>query len=94
MWRRGADPEGYAANFVESEQILQSKGYTASYVQVSFFRHTNDFIISFILIYVLIVLVSWFCVVKINSLSTLKYLDKTICFVGTRFYAILVGADC
>ncbi|VAH10466.1 unnamed protein product [Triticum turgidum subsp. durum] len=34
MWRRGADPEGYAANFVESEQIMQSKGYTASYVQV------------------------------------------------------------
>lgn len=34
MWRRGADPEGYAANFVESEQIVQSKGFTASYVQV------------------------------------------------------------
>ncbi|XP_040247377.1 phosphoinositide phosphatase SAC7 isoform X1 [Aegilops tauschii subsp. strangulata] len=34
MWRRGADAEGYAANFVESEQIMQSKGYTASYVQV------------------------------------------------------------
>lgn len=34
MWRRGADAEGYAANFVESEQILQSKGFTASYVQV------------------------------------------------------------
>ncbi|CAL4988344.1 unnamed protein product [Urochloa decumbens] len=34
MWRRGADPEGYAANFVESEQIMQSKGFTASYVQV------------------------------------------------------------
>ncbi|KAM0899243.1 hypothetical protein ACQ4PT_021412 [Festuca glaucescens] len=33
-WRRGADPEGYAANFVESEQIMQSKGFTASYVQV------------------------------------------------------------
>ncbi|XP_044970142.1 phosphoinositide phosphatase SAC7-like [Hordeum vulgare subsp. vulgare] len=33
-WRRGADPEGYAANFVESEQIMQTKGYTASYVQV------------------------------------------------------------
>uniref|UniRef100_M8CCX5 Uncharacterized protein n=1 Tax=Aegilops tauschii TaxID=37682 RepID=M8CCX5_AEGTA len=32
--RRGADAEGYAANFVESEQIMQSKGYTASYVQV------------------------------------------------------------
>ncbi|XP_020403995.1 phosphoinositide phosphatase SAC7 isoform X2 [Zea mays] len=34
MWRRGADPKGYAANFVESEQIMQSKGFTASYVQV------------------------------------------------------------
>ncbi|OQU78725.1 hypothetical protein SORBI_3008G039100 [Sorghum bicolor] len=34
MWRRGADAEGYAANFVESEQIMQSKGFTASYVQV------------------------------------------------------------
>jgi hypothetical protein len=50
MWRRGADSEGYAANFVESEQIVQSKGYTASYVQVSFFRHTNNVIIFFILI--------------------------------------------
>jgi hypothetical protein len=37
MWRRGADPEGYAANFVESEQIMQSKGFTASYVQVHLF---------------------------------------------------------
>ncbi|XP_062219309.1 phosphoinositide phosphatase SAC7-like isoform X3 [Phragmites australis] len=34
MWRRGADPEGHAANFVESEQIMQSKGFTASYVQI------------------------------------------------------------
>ncbi|AQK52986.1 Phosphoinositide phosphatase SAC6 [Zea mays] len=34
MWRRGADAEGFAANFVESEQIMQSKGFTASYVQV------------------------------------------------------------
>ncbi|XP_039789977.1 phosphoinositide phosphatase SAC7-like isoform X1 [Panicum virgatum] len=34
MWRRGADAEGYAANFVETEQIMQSKGFTASYVQV------------------------------------------------------------
>jgi len=37
MWRRGADAEGYAANFVETEQIMQSKGFTASYVQVGFF---------------------------------------------------------
>jgi hypothetical protein len=30
MWRLGADPGGYATNFVESEHIVQS---TASYVQ-------------------------------------------------------------
>ncbi|XP_078153061.1 phosphoinositide phosphatase SAC7-like isoform X2 [Carex rostrata] len=34
MWRRGADKEGYAANFVESEQIVESNGCTASFVQV------------------------------------------------------------
>eukprot|EP00262_Sarcandra_glabra_P015183 TRINITY_DN4615_c0_g1_i1.p1 TRINITY_DN4615_c0_g1~~TRINITY_DN4615_c0_g1_i1.p1 ORF type:complete len:475 (-),score=76.50 TRINITY_DN4615_c0_g1_i1:261-1685(-) len=34
MWRRGADSEGYVANFVETEQIIQSNGYTASFVQV------------------------------------------------------------
>ncbi|PWA63817.1 phosphoinositide phosphatase SAC6 [Artemisia annua] len=34
MWRRGADPDGYVANFVESEQIIQLKGFTASFVQV------------------------------------------------------------
>lgn len=36
MWRRGADSDGYVANFVETEQILQLNGYTASFVQVSF----------------------------------------------------------
>eukprot|EP00249_Psilotum_nudum_P015656 c25451_g1_i1 orf=164-1942(+) len=34
MWRRGADLEGNVANFVESEQILETKGHVASYVQV------------------------------------------------------------
>ncbi|KAF7809590.1 phosphoinositide phosphatase SAC7 [Senna tora] len=34
MWRRGADPDGYVANFVETEQIMQYNGYTASFVQV------------------------------------------------------------
>ncbi|XP_039026131.1 phosphoinositide phosphatase SAC6-like isoform X2 [Hibiscus syriacus] len=34
MWRRGADPEGYVANFVESEQIVQINGFTSSFVQV------------------------------------------------------------
>lgn len=34
MWRRGADSDGYVANFVESEQIVQLNGYTASFVQV------------------------------------------------------------
>ncbi|KAF3796182.1 Phosphoinositide phosphatase [Nymphaea thermarum] len=34
MWRRGADAEGYTANFVETEQIVQCNGFTASFVQV------------------------------------------------------------
>ncbi|XP_051117496.1 phosphoinositide phosphatase SAC6 [Andrographis paniculata] len=34
MWRRGADSDGFVANFVETEQIIQLKGYTASFVQV------------------------------------------------------------
>ncbi|XP_057965812.1 phosphoinositide phosphatase SAC6-like [Malania oleifera] len=34
MWRRGADSDGYVANFVESEQIVQLNGFTASFVQV------------------------------------------------------------
>ncbi|XP_057492537.1 phosphoinositide phosphatase SAC7-like isoform X3 [Actinidia eriantha] len=34
MWRRGADSDGYVANFVESEQIIQLNGHTASFVQV------------------------------------------------------------
>ncbi|KAL3525181.1 hypothetical protein ACH5RR_013553 [Cinchona calisaya] len=34
MWRRGADSDGFVANFVESEQIVQLNGYTASFVQV------------------------------------------------------------
>ncbi|CAL0311422.1 unnamed protein product [Lupinus luteus] len=34
MWRRGADPDGYVANFVETEQIMQFNGYNASFVQV------------------------------------------------------------
>lgn len=36
MWRRGADPDGYVANFVETEQIMQLNGFTASFVQVKF----------------------------------------------------------
>ncbi|XP_042387702.1 phosphoinositide phosphatase SAC6-like [Zingiber officinale] len=34
MWRRGADSQGNVANFVESEQILQTNGFIASFVQV------------------------------------------------------------
>jgi hypothetical protein len=34
MWRRGADPDGYVANFVETEQLMQFNGYTASFVQI------------------------------------------------------------
>ncbi|XP_044470799.1 phosphoinositide phosphatase SAC6-like [Mangifera indica] len=34
MWRRGADSDGYVANFVETEQIVQMNGFIASFVQV------------------------------------------------------------
>ncbi|KAI3462314.1 hypothetical protein Pfo_018977 [Paulownia fortunei] len=34
MWRRGADSDGFVANFVETEQIIQLNGYTASFIQV------------------------------------------------------------
>ncbi|KAM7260053.1 hypothetical protein ACFE04_015794 [Oxalis oulophora] len=34
MWRRGADADGYVANFVESEQIVQMHGFTSSFVQI------------------------------------------------------------
>ncbi|KAA8547585.1 hypothetical protein F0562_004014 [Nyssa sinensis] len=34
MWRRGSDSDGYVANFVESEQIMQLNGHVASFVQV------------------------------------------------------------
>ncbi|XP_051141096.1 phosphoinositide phosphatase SAC6-like [Andrographis paniculata] len=34
MWRRGADSDGFVANFVETEQILRVHGWTASFVQI------------------------------------------------------------
>lgn len=34
MWRRGADSDGYVANYVETEQIIQLNGHAASFVQV------------------------------------------------------------
>lgn len=36
MWRRGADSDGFVANFVETEQIIQINGHTASFIQVDF----------------------------------------------------------
>lgn len=43
MWRRGADSDGYVANYVETEQIIQLNGHTASFVQVvlSYFPHST-----------------------------------------------------
>lgn len=37
MWRRGADMDGNTANFVETEQLLETEGYVASYTQVPSF---------------------------------------------------------
>nr|PNR49381.1 hypothetical protein PHYPA_011277 [Physcomitrium patens] len=34
MWRRGADSKGNAANFVETEQILEAEDFVFSYVQI------------------------------------------------------------
>lgn len=34
MWRRGANLEGDAANFIETEQLLEFEGHTASFLQV------------------------------------------------------------
>ncbi|KAL3845023.1 hypothetical protein ACJIZ3_002426 [Penstemon smallii] len=34
MWRRGADADGFVANFVETEQIIKLNGHTASFIQV------------------------------------------------------------
>ncbi|KAK9159100.1 hypothetical protein Scep_005674 [Stephania cephalantha] len=34
MWRRGANLEGDTANFIESEQILEFKGFNSSFLQV------------------------------------------------------------
>ncbi|KAK4490463.1 hypothetical protein RD792_001140 [Penstemon davidsonii] len=33
MWRRGADADGFVANFVETEQIIKLNGHTASFIQ-------------------------------------------------------------
>jgi hypothetical protein len=41
MWRRGADSDGYVANFVETEQIMQFNGFSASFLQVIFYTCLN-----------------------------------------------------
>lgn len=39
MWRRGADSDGYVANFVETEQIMHLNGFTSSFVQVKLYSY-------------------------------------------------------
>lgn len=34
MWRRGANLEGDAANFIETEQLLELKNFKSSFLQV------------------------------------------------------------
>lgn len=34
MWRRGANFEGDTANFIETEQLLETDGYKSSLLQV------------------------------------------------------------
>lgn len=35
MWRRGANLEGAAANFIETEQLLQFQNFRSSFLQVT-----------------------------------------------------------
>lgn len=46
MWTRGADSDGFVANFVETEQIMQLNGKTASFIQVSIGVQTFSLTIS------------------------------------------------
>lgn len=57
MWRRGADSDGYVANFVESEQIVKLNGFTASFVQVYIFVSSLHFDVSGVIIKIIIIIV-------------------------------------
>ena len=39
---RGIDDDGFAANFVETEQIIHYEGHTSSFVQVMYMYHTTQ----------------------------------------------------
>lgn len=91
MWRRGADTEGYAANFVESEQIMESKGFTASYVQVSFFASFKINLFAFLFI----------CMLPVSLIGYYYCLFDHILIpwqinvlFGSRVDTLFVGADC
>ena len=40
-YMRGIDDDGFAANFVETEQIINYEGHTSSFVQVKIIVHLN-----------------------------------------------------
>lgn len=54
MWRRGADTDGFVANFVESEQIIQLNGCTASFVQVDLFNIVMVILSTFYLVHMVL----------------------------------------
>lgn len=43
MWRRGANFEGDTANFIETEQLLETEEFKFSFLQVLFY--TNEYLI-------------------------------------------------
>lgn len=43
MWRRGANFEGDTANFIETEQLLETEDYSFSFLQVLFY--INEFLV-------------------------------------------------
>lgn len=83
LWRRGADSDGFVANFVESEQIIQLKGFTASFVQVVYF-------ILFYFCYVYDIEYHPVITQLNDSITNSTVVD----FVGQRFNAFSVGTNC
>ncbi|RVW32884.1 Phosphoinositide phosphatase SAC6 [Vitis vinifera] len=74
MWRRGADSDGYVANFVESEQIVQLNGYTASFVQ----NNTSDFVILKAMLHLYMLYAAGYLVCKLVLMLTPGYHSKKI----------------
>ena len=98
MWRRGADADGYVANFVETEQIVQMNGYTSSFVQVLFltrFHIVNSLMLQIFNHFIYDHSFSFFfSYCSSQSMIELLMLFLPPPFSGQRIHAFYVGANC